>query len=184
MLQIAGKDGDVLLNFLISRAQSNFEIANYLHWYIHCQQLIEAADKDTRAKPYERAQRKLMSALERSESGRETIGMIERQHEMVLFLTKLAQEVKGSREARTRKIDRLKSTLAAVQKNTSWGMFSSSASVSQRGVRLNLNPGITTTGFYAEDAEIFKSSMMPLGLSFLSQVPQPDVNAADRIQYK
>jgi phosphatidylinositol 3-kinase len=47
-----------------------------------------------------------------------------------------------------------------------------------------MNPSIMATGFYAEDTEIFKSSMMPLGVSFLSSVPQLDVNEADRIQYK
>ena len=32
--------------------------------------------------------------------------------------------------------------------------------------------------------QVFKSAMMPLGISFLTNTPQPDVKAADRIQYK
>eukprot|EP00961_Rhodomonas_salina_P061728 828835-Rhodomonas_salina.1 len=33
-------------------------------------------------------------------------------------------------------------------------------------------------------AEVFKSAMMPLGVSFLTNVPQPEVNEADRLQHK
>jgi hypothetical protein len=118
------------------------------------------------------------------EKGRETIAMIESQHELVAFLTKLAQEVKVSREPRARRAERLRSTLAAAQKSVAGNMFGGIGAGGVKGVRLNMNPNVVATGFYTEDAEIFKSAMMPLGVSFLTHVPQPDVNAADRIQYK
>jgi len=47
-----------------------------------------------------------------------------------------------------------------------------------------MNPHITATGLVAEDAEVFKSAQMPLGISFLTNMPQPDVKEADRLQYK
>ena len=47
-----GEHGDALLNMLVSRAAGNVEIANFLHWYIFCQQLVEAEHKG-RARCYE-----------------------------------------------------------------------------------------------------------------------------------
>ena len=121
--EVAGRDGDCLLNLLIGRALSNFEIANYLHWYIYCQQLIEAADTTPaqgggpKVRPYERAQRKLMNALEKKgDEGKEMVRMLEAQHDLVGFLTKLAQDVKSSREARPRKVERLRQVVAPPQK--------------------------------------------------------------------
>ena len=60
--EAVGKDGDSLLNLLVDRAAVNLEIANYLHWYLFCQQLVEADVKDLKGRPrcYERAQRRLM----------------------------------------------------------------------------------------------------------------------------
>jgi hypothetical protein len=56
----------------VHRASENIEIANFLHWYIFCQQLVEADLKDVkgRARCYERAQRRLIKTLELTEKGR------------------------------------------------------------------------------------------------------------------
>ena len=56
--EAVGKDGDSLLNLLVERASENLEIANFLHWYIFCQQLVEAELKEVKGRPrcYERAQ--------------------------------------------------------------------------------------------------------------------------------
>jgi len=180
--EATGRDGDSLLSFLVQRAVENLEIANYLHWYIFCQQLVEAESKEganNRGRPrhYERAQRKLMNALERSEKGRATITVLEQQHDLVEFLTKLAQDIKNARDTRARKVDRLKAALASNHHI----LFGTSRGA---GIRLNMNPNITATGLFAEDAEVFKSAMMPLGVSFLTNVPQPEVNEADRLQHK
>lgn len=174
-----GREGDTLLNLLVNRAEANLEIANYLHWYIFCQQLVEAETlKDAKGRPrhYERAQRKLMTALERTERGRATITVLEQQHDLVAFLSKLAQDIKNMRESRAKKVERLKAALASTHSM----IFGSGGS----GVRLNMNPNIIATGLVADDAEVFKSAMMPLGISFLTHMPQLDVKEADRLQYK
>jgi len=178
--------GDSLLNLLIERASNNLEIANYLHWYIFCQQLVEADGKEARGrqKHYERAQRKLMNKLESTEKGRSIITVLEQQHDLVTFLTKLAQEIKNMRDSRQRKVERLKSALASTHSMIFGSAGGSAGGGGGGGVRLNMNPNIIAVGLHAEDAEVFKSAMMPLGISFLTNTPQPDVKAADRIQYK
>lgn len=130
--------------------------------------------KDNKGRPrhYERAQRKLMTALERTERGRATITVLEQQHDLVAFLSKLAQDIKNMRESRAKKIERLKAALASTHSM----IFGSGGT----GVRLNMNPNIIATGLHAEDAEVFKSAMMPLGISFLTHMPQLDVKEADR----
>jgi hypothetical protein len=64
--EAVGKDGDSLLNLLVDRAAVNLEIANYLHWYLFCQQLVEADGKDLQGRPrcFEPAQRRLIKTLE------------------------------------------------------------------------------------------------------------------------
>jgi hypothetical protein len=61
--EAVGKDGDSLLNLLVDRAAVNLEIANYLHWYLFCQQLVEADAKDLQGRPrcFEPARRRLIT---------------------------------------------------------------------------------------------------------------------------
>lgn len=122
----------------------NLEIANFLHWYIFCQQLVEADMKDAkgRGRCYERAQRRLMKTLEKTDKGRATIAILQHQHDLVTFLTKLAHDIKKMRESRQKKVDRLKAALSATHPI----IFGSPSSNS--GIVLNMNPHITATGFY------------------------------------
>ena len=171
-----GEHGDALLNMLVSRAAGNVEIANFLHWYIFCQQLVEAEHKG-RARCYERAQRRLIKTLEQTDKGRVIMNVLEHQHALVTFLTKLAHDIKKTRETRLKKVERLKAALQA----TNPVFFGGPAAA---GIVLNLNPLVTATGLVAEDAEVFKSAQMPLGISFVTNVPQPNVVAADRLVFK
>jgi phosphatidylinositol 3-kinase len=43
---------------------------------------------------------------------------------------------------------------------------------------------VNRAGLVAEDAEVFKSAQMPLGISFLTNMAQPHVKQADRLMYK
>ena len=62
---------------------------------------------------YERAQRRLMKTLEGTEQGRATITVLEHQHDLVTFLTKLAHDIKKMRDTRQRKVERLKAALTS-----------------------------------------------------------------------
>jgi phosphatidylinositol 3-kinase len=128
----------------VERAAQNLEIANFLHWYIFCQQLVEADMKDSskgRGRCYERAQRRLMKTLEKTDNGRATIAILQHQHDLVTFLTKLAHDIKKMRESRQKKVDRLKAALSSTHPI----IFGSSTS-SNSGIVLNMNPHITATG--------------------------------------
>ena len=49
-------------------------------------------------------QRRLMNTLEKTDKGRATITILEHQHELVTFLTKLAHDIKKMRDTRQRKV--------------------------------------------------------------------------------
>ena len=93
-----------------------------------------------------------MKTLEKTDQGRATIAILQHQHDLVTFLTKLAHDIKKMRDSRQKKVERLKAALASTHPI----IFGSSSSSS--GIVLNMNPHITATGMKFETGEVLSTS--------------------------
>ncbi|KAF2400650.1 putative phosphoinositide 3-kinase [Trichodelitschia bisporula] len=146
-----------LATFLIKRAAANFTLGNYLHWYL----MVECDDRTPQQDP---ASRKLfakvefdfMAELERQPGGPEYRKTLLRQGELVAVLTKLSRDIATSREDRPRKIERLKRFIAEPKNEL----------LSFDPLPLPLDPSVQITGITPDEANVFKSSLLPLLLNF------------------
>ncbi|KAJ6001986.1 hypothetical protein N7522_007213 [Penicillium canescens] len=145
-----------LANFLISRAANNFKLGNYLFWYL----TVEIDDAGSNILP---AQRQLfvrvayyfMAELERVHP--EHKKTLLRQAEMVTVLSKVAKDVRLSRENRPVKIDMLKKFIRDPENDLI---------TIDPPLPLPLNPEVSVVGCYPEESNVFKSTLSPLLMTF------------------
>ncbi|KAI9779945.1 MAG: Phosphatidylinositol (PI) 3-kinase [Geoglossum umbratile] len=151
-----------LANFLISRATSNVMLGNYLHWYL----MVECDDRSPdqvkeHRKLFARVEFNFMTELTKAShswpDGVERRKTLLRQGELITVLSKISKEIRFSREDRPRKIERLKKFLADPKNElTSF----------DPPLPLPLDPAVSITGCYPEEALVFKSSLFPLLIPF------------------
>ena len=90
---------------------------------------------------------------------------LERQHAFVNNLAKLVETATAGRGDRTKKIERLRELLA----NGEEGEEGSKSMASFDPLPLPLDPSISICGIKAEKATLFKSSLMPARLTFVTE---------------
>lgn len=166
-----------LARFLISRATNNFVLGNYLHWYL----MVECDDTSPeQAKAY----RKLFARVEydfmtelvkvrldripvtrlflltrryQTPQGPERRKTLLRQAELIAVLSKLSKEIRFSRGDRPQKIERLKQYVGDPKNElTSF----------DPPLPLPLDPSVSIVGCYPEESNVFKSTLLPLFISF------------------
>ena len=147
-----------LARFLISRAVNNLQLGNFLHWFL----MVECDDQSPGQAP---AHRKLfakveydfMTELMKIPHGQERRKLLLRQGELITVLSKISKDVRFSKEDRLRKIERLKKLMADPKNElTSF----------DPPLPLPLDPQVSIVGCYAEESNVFKSSLFPLLLHF------------------
>ncbi|KAI8873740.1 phosphatidylinositol 3-kinase [Ramicandelaber brevisporus] len=138
---VASEIDSGLADFLIERSVSSPILANYLHWYLR----VECEAKGKIGHMYSRISSRFLDALH-----------LRRQGELIQYLSRISKELRSSRELRTRKIERLRQIIASPQSGLS----------SFPPLTFPLDPSIRITGIVADNSSIFKSSMMPLFLTF------------------
>jgi len=151
-----GLPSSSLAKFLIDRAAQNFQLGNYLHWFL----MVECDDRgpDTNAanrKLFARVEYHFMLELEKRDPEQRKILL--RQGEMVAILSKISKEIRFARDSRPYKIERLKKYLAD-PKNDLLKI--------DPPLPLPLDPSIKVSGMIPEDSNVFKSSLSPLLLHF------------------
>lgn len=161
-----GDDGG-LAGFLIDRACNNSAIANYFYWYLTIeteeQQAGEILREDKKQKEmYRSVLRRFKETLRRgSPEMKERYGFLSRQNH---FMDKLFQLIKAvDRESgnRTKKIERLQELLADPEAfKFNFTKF--------EALQLPLDPDIKVCGLIPSKATLFKSSLMPARLSFVT----------------
>ncbi|RAL08605.1 phosphatidylinositol 3-kinase VPS34 [Aspergillus homomorphus CBS 101889] len=145
-----------LANFLVTRAANNFKLGSYLHWYL----MVECDDTgpgtlSAQRRLFARVEYYFMTELEQvSPENRKTLL---RQGELVVILTKVAKDVRFSRDNRVLKIEKLKKYL----KDPKHELLQIDPPLP-----LPLDPEIMVTGCYPEEANVFKSSLSPLQIVF------------------
>ncbi|KAH0565539.1 hypothetical protein GP486_001072 [Trichoglossum hirsutum] len=147
-----------LANFLITRATSNAMLGNYLHWYL----MVECDDRSPdqvkeHRKLFARVEFNFMTELTKRPDGVERRKTLLRQGELITVLSKISKEIRFSREDRLRKIERLKKFLADPKNELN--SF-------DPPLPLPLDPAVSITGCYPEEALVFKSSLLPLLIPF------------------
>ena len=145
-----------LANFLITRAANNFLLGNYLHWYL----MVECDDTGMTNSPahrrlFARVEYYFMAELERTH--REDRKTLLRQGELITVLTRIAKDIRFSRENRNQKIEKLKKSLRD-PKNEIINI--------DPPLPLPLDPTVKVVGCFPEESNVFKSSLSPLLLTF------------------
>ncbi|KAL7275774.1 Phosphatidylinositol (PI) 3-kinase [Rhizina undulata] len=138
-----------LANFLISRASANTTLGNFFFWYV----MVETEDT---SREYKRFFSKIcwefQNALEKQPDGDKKRKTLKRQAEFIFMIGEIAKEIRGMKESRPKKVDRLK-LLLAEKKN---GL------VEFDPIPLPLDPSVTVVGCWPEEGNVFKSSLFPL----------------------
>ncbi|KAJ6092592.1 Phosphatidylinositol 3-kinase [Penicillium sp. IBT 16267x] len=145
-----------LANFLITRAANNFKLGNYLHWYL----MVECDDAgpgtlSTQRRLFARVEYYFMSELEKVNA--EHRKTLLRQGELVAVLSKIAKDIRFSRETRPAKIEKLKKLLRD-PKNDIINI--------DPPLPLPLDPDVSVVGCYPDESNVFKSTLSPLHITF------------------
>ena len=144
-----GTHDSSLANFLISRAANNFKLGSYFHWYL----MVECDDSgpgtlSAQRRVFARVEYYFMVELEHTHP--ENRKTLLRQGELVAVLSKIAKDIRFSREPRPIKIEKLKKCL----KDPKNDLFHIDPPLP-----LPLDPDILITGCFPDESNVFKSSL-------------------------
>lgn len=142
-----------LEDFLINRAVQNPVLANNFHWYL----MVEVEDKAT-GKMYGRVAYKFMMKMAEREDGAERRDILRAQAEFVASLSKIAKELRASRDSRPKKIEKLRAQISDPK---------SKLGKLPTPVPLPLDARYTVQGIEGETSSIFKSNLFPLKLDLV-----------------
>ncbi|KAJ1979850.1 Phosphatidylinositol (PI) 3-kinase [Dimargaris verticillata] len=140
-----------LATFLIERALKSPVLGNYFHWYL----MVECEDKVV-GKMYGKVAYQYMKAMMELSDGQERRDMLRRQGELIATLSKLSLRVRHMKEARPTKIEYLQKYIRDPKHQLH----------EFAPLPLPLDPTMHVVGLVADQCTIFKSSMMPLALTF------------------
>ncbi|KAF9571953.1 Phosphatidylinositol (PI) 3-kinase [Mortierella alpina] len=138
-----------LVAFLIERAVKNPILGNYFHWYI----MIECEDVAV-SKMYGKVSFQYMKAM--NPYGIQRRESLRRQGELIETLASLSKNIKQMRDSRPKKIEKLREFISDPKNGL----------ISFNPLALPLDPRIEVTGIIPEQTGIFKSSLLPLHLTF------------------
>ncbi|KAE8411332.1 kinase-like domain-containing protein [Aspergillus pseudocaelatus] len=145
-----------LANFLITRAANNFKLGSYFHWYL----MVECDDTSpgtlsAQRRLFARVEYYFMADLEQVHP--EHRKTLLRQGELVAVLSKIAKDLRFSRDSRPLKIEKLKKYLKD-PKNELVHI--------EPPLPLPIDPEISVTGCFPDDSNVFKSTLSPLLITF------------------
>lgn len=145
-----------LANFLITRATNNFKLGNSLHWYL----VVECDDAglgtlSNQRRLFARVEYYFMAELEKTHAEHRRILL--RQGEMITVLSKIAKDIRFSRDARPVKIEKLKKALRDPRNELIH---------IDPPLPLPLDPDVSIIGCYPEESNVFKSTLSPLNITF------------------
>ncbi|SJX60500.1 related to phosphatidylinositol 3-kinase [Sporisorium reilianum f. sp. reilianum] len=148
----ADKDSSGLADFLIRRGLSNPLLGNNLYWYLE----VECEDPKT-GSLFKTVKKRFLDRL-----GAERRDTLSRQATLLATLSRRAKELRTNRDARPKKIEKLRALIADPKNGLS--RF-------DPPLMLPLDASISVTGIVAEKSTIFKSNLFPLRLEFTTAVP-------------
>ncbi|GAA95268.1 uncharacterized protein L969DRAFT_92472 [Mixia osmundae IAM 14324] len=138
-----------LEDFLIERGVKNLVLGNKLHWYL----MVECADRLT-GKLYGKVVWRFMTRMLERPDGTAQRELLKRQGEFVATLSKLAKDLRSSKDARPKKIEKLKASIN--DQRAGLQHFAP--------LPLPLDARIEIVGIDADTSSVFKSNLYPLRL--------------------
>ncbi|CAI5469420.1 unnamed protein product [Closterium sp. Yama58-4] len=153
-LRYERSDFSNLALFLISRGCHNFELANFLHWYLQ----VERQDHVFASRYAFVHDHLLATLLELGAEGAEVHAQLMRQCELDAALAGTMHAINAVRGSTARKVEQLRALLSA-------DADGSLASFAQP-LALPVEPSIRVVGISAEESSVFKSMLHPLKLAF------------------
>jgi len=159
-----------LSSFLIRRAVHNSSLANYLYWYL----LIECEDvegvgmkkEESVQKMYRSVLKQFLLVLETSPVSelKERREFLKRQHSFLDRVVNLLRGVAKEPGSRVKKIDKLQALLQAAPDQPDSFTFKHFDSIP-----FPLDPSVKITGVIADKSSLFKSSLMPAKMTFMTE---------------
>lgn len=142
-----------LSSFLIARACRSTQLASYFYWYL----TVECNEDKDKIK-YEQIRLKFLDDLKNSSKvkWRKRHNMLIQQELLVAELMGIMSSVASLKEDRIKRMDRLRSCLAARPSLLNF----------RQPIRLPLDPSCHVVGILAEEASLFKSALCPAKLGF------------------
>ncbi|KAK4046921.1 Phosphatidylinositol (PI) 3-kinase [Microbotryomycetes sp. JL201] len=143
-----------LADFLIDRSALNPVLGNHFYWYIR----IECEDSQKGAMFQDVLQRYMRRIADlEPDNEHSRVDMLKRQTQFVNRLSQLAHELRMSKDARPKKIDKLRAALTDSRAHL--GAF--------EPMLHPLDARVTLIGIDAEKSSVFKSNLFPLRLHLL-----------------
>jgi phosphatidylinositol 3-kinase len=147
-----------LAAFLIGRAASNVVLGSYFHWYlmVECDDRTPGEDVQLR-RIFAKVEYEFMMELDKRPDGAELRNTLLRQAELITLLSKISRDIRNQGGDRTRKIERLKEYL---------GDPKNQLTHFDPPLPLPLDPTVFIVGCFPEESTVFKSSLLPLFVTF------------------
>lgn len=150
--EAADEDASGLADFLIRRGLSNPMLGNNLYWYLE----VECEDPKT-GPLFKTVKESFLERLGSLPAGGKRKDTLTRQAKLLATLSRRAKELRSNRDARPKKIEKLRALIADPKNGLS--RF-------DPPLMLPLDASISVTGIVAEKSTIFKSNLFPLRLEF------------------
>jgi phosphatidylinositol 3-kinase len=153
-----------LARFLIQRATNNFMLGNYFHWYlmVECDDQSEDQGAEYR-KLFAKVEYDFLIELVKLPGGDETKKTLLRQAELIAVLSKISGDIKVSRDAISRKVEKVKHFLADPKNEVI---------TIDPPLPLPLDPAVMITGVDPAGTLVFKSSLFPIMMTFKTLTKQ------------
>ncbi|EGU11319.1 Atypical/PIKK/PI3K protein kinase [Rhodotorula toruloides ATCC 204091] len=150
-----------LEDFLVERSAKNPVLGNHFYWYIQVEREAKARGSmfEGVARNFERRMQELQQ-----EGEPDRLETLRRQSEFIARITQLASSLRLSKDARPKKIEKLRSAIHS--SSTGLSSFSSP-------IPLPLDARVSITGIDAETSSVFKSNLFPLRLQLLTTSGEP-----------
>ncbi|RHY32425.1 hypothetical protein DYB32_002587 [Aphanomyces invadans] len=145
-----------LARFLVSRACTNFKMANYFYWYLQ----VELSDRRD-GEMFQHVLNVMLEEMKLSEDRLAIYNMLATQNE---YMSRIMASHLRAREERGRR-DQKEEKLRSYFKQMPW----------PKGVHIRLpsDPSIHLSGLVSSSAKMFKSAMYPCVVDFTTVLPDP-----------
>ncbi|KAH9095060.1 hypothetical protein LEN26_017937 [Aphanomyces euteiches] len=147
-----------LARFLVSRACTNFKMANYFYWYLQ----VELSDRRD-GEMFNYVLHVMLEEMKLTADGQAISNMLTTQNE---YLSRVMSSHLRARDERGRR-DQKEEKLRTLFKQMPWG----------KGVhiRLPLDPSIHLSGIVPSSVKMFKSAMYPCVVDFTTALPEHEI---------
>ena len=161
-----------LEGFLIERSARNPVLGNHFRWYI----AVECEDKQ-RGKMFVQLAKKFNAKVAELhvEGEPDQLDLARRQQDFIQRISQLAKDLRASKDARPKKIERLKAVLS--DSKAGLGSFAP--------IRLPLDAKVEVIGIDPDKSSVFKSNLFPLRLHLLtSEAPNASPPSSYAVIFK